>query len=371
MFGKQRTGIVACILLMFFCFQWQMSVNAQEVKNKVITAENVKQLRVIKRKTIGNDAIMLLSAATKTNLVAMVIEAYEASGLTHNIYLFDLDTYEVVNQFDRNDLGSVNLYSIKLNRDGTYLAMTVSGASASMWNAKKGTKLYDIQTDPHVDLFGEFDFSTDGKFFAATNYETDSQGYRDSVIELHDVKTGKLQSALTGDPESFDSYEKVAISPDLKYVAATTNTSKSPVIDVWELKTGRRIQSFKGHSNEILKVLFSPDSKSVISAGAFSDGSIRIWDIASGRSSAVLETKPPNADIAVNPQGTVLASIAEDGVIRLWDLATNAELIKLRDLTLTTELDTASLMNIAFSADGTKIIVGEITGKVQIWGIEP
>ncbi len=75
------------------------------------------------------------------------------------------------------------------------------------------------------------------------------------------------------------------------------------------------------HGGVVASLLFLPDGKTLISAGG--DGSIRLWDPATGKERRRLEAPFGAAviSLALSPDGKRLASGGDDGTVRLWDLA--------------------------------------------------
>ena len=79
--------------------------------------------------------------------------------------------------------------------------------------------------------------------------------------------------------EHSDAVMSVAFSPDSKLVASG---SCDNTVKIWDAATGSCTQTLEGHSRFVNSVAFSPDSKS-------RDKTIKIWDAATGTSTQTLE----------------------------------------------------------------------------------
>src|SRR5205807_1066953 len=90
--------------------------------------------------------------------------------------------------------------------------------------------------------------------------------------------------------------------------------------------------TLKGHSNEVLSVAYSPDSKTLASAS--DDKTVKLWDVATGKEQATLKGHAKEVtSVAFSPDGKTLASGSLDQSIELWDVATGKEQTSLKGRT--------------------------------------
>lgn len=71
-------------------------------------------------------------------------------------------------------------------------------------------------------------------------------------------------------------------------------------LGVWDVATGARRRTLRGHSNSVQSVAFSPDGTTLASGS--NDNTLRLWDIATGDCLAVL-VSAPHGWVAFTPGG--------------------------------------------------------------------
>jgi WD40 repeat protein len=72
----------------------------------------------------------------------------------------------------------------------------------------------------------------------------------------------------------FNKINKVVFSPDSQKIASA---SCDKTILLWDAQTRASKGSLKGHSSEVIDVVFSPSDSQLIASASY-DNSVRIWD---------------------------------------------------------------------------------------------
>ena len=111
-----------------------------------------------------------------------------------------------------------------------------------------------------------------------------------------------------------------AISPDGSAFAVCVQNGRTQVLNTKD--GGDRFTIQTTADPYPLAVTFSPDSSTLLTAGAFLDTSIRLWDAHSGKAGGSLEGHSCwVSDLLFTPDGTRLISSSGDQTIRLWNWA--------------------------------------------------
>ena len=92
-------------------------------------------------------------------------------------------------------------------------------------------------------------------------------------------------------------------------------------VSLWDVRTGQRKATLKGHAHWVECVSFSNDGTLLASASL--DGTIKLWDAKTGQEKATLKDHDGGVfAVAFSPDSTILASGSKDQTVKLWDVKT-------------------------------------------------
>ena len=250
--------------------------------------------------------------------------------------------------------------TIAYSPDGTRLAVA---SSIGIW-------LYETQTYKEVALLTghteeatSIAFSPDGRTVAsgATWRDTTTLD-RQNVVILWDIVTGKRVQTFTGHKLSI---ERIAFSPDGQTLAGG---GEGNTVRLWDVPTGASKLTLRGDGDGILGIAFSPDGHTLVVSnyvpihnGIPQGETIRLWDAVTGARKGTFTGHTENvSSVAFSPEGRTLASGSRDATIRLWDTITGEH-----KTTLTGH--TGSVFSVAFSPDGRTLASGSRDETIRLW----
>jgi WD40 repeat protein len=276
--------------------------------------------------------------------------------------------------------------------DGKRLYSCPTGGRLHWWDPERGTHLGEHAFDSLA--FERLRLSPDGKLLAVAMRNSTTRRF---FVALWDVEKNEIIRRFKG--EMAGQINDVAFSPDGKtlatgggqYVAnpqfqpgvagpwvrtrlveqggrAVNVTESVCEIRCWDVATGNPLIDLPGHKHWLEAIQFTPDGKSLITAGGTvgQPAEIRLWDTAGFRAKVVLGGHTNGITCGqFSPDGRLLATGSVDTTIIVWDVARALG----GDSSAKTVLrGHAGLVRcVAWSADGTQLVSSAEDGTAIVW----
>ena len=168
----------------------------------------------------------------------------------------------------------------------------------------------------HADVVRNLAFSPDGKVLVSSG--------QDREILLWDAIAGTRLRSI-GQPGS-NPVQVVAYSPLGKHVAVGEVSGNPQPVTIVDAATGEIVSRLAGHEAGISALAFSPDGRTLATAGG--DRTIKFWNLSDGSQRGSLDEGVGCVrSISFSPDGNWLAYAGTDFTIKVWNLARAQELL--------------------------------------------
>jgi WD40 repeat protein len=309
------------------------------------------------------------------------------------IYLWDLDARRCIARMT----GHQNtIWNLAFSPDGHRLASASQDQMVRLWDGGTGALVATLKG--HSRPVMELTFNRDGRYLAT--------GSIDQTVLLWDGSTGEFLLALRGHNGQIGG---LAFNRD----GLLASSSADKTVRLWEPEQTLRLTSLRGHGSYVYDVAFHPDGRYIASAAW--DGTIRLWDLDSGRQTGCLrhavdivsgvswdprgerlvgtvrkdtqhsggvvwavasgqcvgrlDAQTGNSSIDTSyifsPRGDVIAGGGCDGAVRLWSTKTFEQLATLS----APQGPDREIGYLAFRPDGMQLAAGRADGSISLWSI--
>ncbi len=247
---------------------------------------------------------------------------------------------------------------VNFSPDGGILASADRNGLVKLWRRKDnggdnsfGYRHYQ-QLKHHNGIIWTLNFDFKGEKLASAG--------DDNIINLIDLSNGKLLKSFKGHS---DAVASVSFSPDNQLLASA---SYDKSVKLWSLNPPR-LPVLQGHQDRVLSVTWSPDGN--ILASSSRDNTVKLWQrqpSTTGSEVSLYKTLLGHSDrvasVSFHPNGEILASASYDKMIKLWQR--DGKLLK----TLRGHSD--SVTSISFSPNGELLASASKDTTVKLWNRE-
>lgn len=300
----------------------------------IATVLNPAAIQVLPLKTVyGVNPIAMAPAPTGSKFVASLENA----------------TIRIMNAADRMVIRALNghpqpAYAVAWSPNGKLIASGDESGRVFFWDAATGKKLKEVRT--HTKGVQSLDFNGAGTILASTG--------KDDAIRFYDTKTYKEVKVVFGKGANLYGAKYVPGSNNLvvgtldgggvwtlanyaKVKVTGFGTDDKGVWDVdvlgkrgiaaqrngtaviWNIDSGQKIQTLKGHGDWVVSARFTPNGKHVVTSS--SDSTVRIWDAYRFTCQATLDQQyMVGSPICITSDGKFLITARADNAMQVYSL---------------------------------------------------
>jgi WD40 repeat protein/serine/threonine protein kinase len=241
--------------------------------------------------------------------------------------------------------------------DGKRLYLADSGKTVRVVDVTSGKVIRTFTVG--VETKGQISFT----YFMALspNEKWCAHACPDGAIQVRNAQTGALFRTVKGLDGVLGALE---FSPD---GSRLLGADEYGTLKIWDIATGREIAATKLTGVLIMRARFSADGKRLAVAGLLGQlltGDVRILDAETAREVCSLKGHTLMVgDVVFSPDGLRLATTSGDHTVRFWDLTTGQEILKLAD--------SGTVDRIRFVADGRRLIGATRDRRIRVWDATP
>ncbi|XP_076012410.1 guanine nucleotide-binding protein subunit beta-5b-like [Genypterus blacodes] len=193
------------------------------------------------------------------------------------------------------------------------------------------------------------------------------------------VACGGLDNKCTVFPLSMDKNENLAakkksVAMHTNYVSGCTFTNSDMQIltssgdgtcALWDVESGQLLQSFHGHTADVLSLDLAPSETGNTFVSGGCDKKANVWDMRSGQNIQSFESHDSDINcVKYYPSGDAFASASDDGTCRFFDLRADREVAVYQKDSII-----FGASSVDFSMSGRLLFSGYNDYTINIWDV--
>lgn len=272
-----------------------------------------------------------------------------------SVKIWDLETGECQATLEGH---KGDVYSVAITPDGKRILSGSDDDTICIWDAANGDLVANWKASEHSVL--ALVIIANGK------HAVSSGAGGDPTLKVWDITTGTCLAVLEGHSGPV---RAVAASKDgRRFLSGSYDNT----IRLWDRESDYCMATLEGHEGNVNSVVFSSDGRFGVSGS--DDTTVKVWHleygIRMGKCVGTLEGHQWDVhSVAISPDGALIASTGFiDHTVRLWDWQSGACLQVIK------HDEDASPISVAFSPDGSRLVVGTTEGAIyayRLTGVRP
>ncbi|MHC4843382.1 MAG: WD40 domain-containing protein, partial [Planctomycetota bacterium] len=290
--------------------------------------------------------------------------ALSAVADSHHLKLWRISDGSWIRTFKgKKSLVVLTRFDATFSNDGRYVLMRSGpyGTGLVMMETSTGRSL-DSVSESIMTKSGNIGsiltaaISADSRFVLIGKEIGEWDGDKHSLLSLFEISTGRKVQTFDRIPRRIHA---AVFSPDDRFVLTGNDDA---TLTLWEVATGRRIRTFRGTAAKIASATYSPHHRFALCAA--DDHTLKLWNLSTGQNIRTFRGHTGNVtSVDFSPDGNYAVSGSDDKTVKLWNVSTGRDIQTFRG-------HSDSVTSVAFSPDGRFVLSGSKDETLKLWDID-